>query len=90
MTTYVFRDGRLVEKRHAIPAPRIHVVSDAAEFRSQFDGAIYTSKRRYRAELRARGLIEVGNERAAFEPRPFEPPSAVADIKAAIETARRR
>lgn len=40
------------------------IISDTIEpFRSHADGKMYSSKSRYRADLRARGLIEVGNER---------------------------
>lgn len=42
----------------------LQIISDTIEpFRSMADGKMYNSKSRYRAELRARGLIEVGNER---------------------------
>ena len=41
-------------------------------FISQFDGKEYTSRLAYRAELRARGLIEVGNEvEHLMKPRPL-------------------
>lgn len=72
MTTYVLRDGRLVEKSKA-PDKRGFTMRDDAEIKSQFDGKVYTSKAKYRAELKARGLIEVGNERREFEPRPPPP-----------------
>lgn len=42
---------------------RLHVISDVMEpVRSMADGKTYDSKSRYRAELRGRGYIEVGNE----------------------------
>lgn len=69
--TFVLRDGELVPKHLAAPlgprGPRSHlsrpmVISDGCEFRSMADGKIYTSKAAYRADLRARGLDEVGND----------------------------
>lgn len=32
-------------------------------FRSMADGKVYDSKSRYRADLKARGLVELGNDR---------------------------
>jgi hypothetical protein len=63
-----------------------YVISDYHEpFRSHADGKMYDSKSRYRAELKARGMIEVGNE---SDPRHWgekpEPPSAVDDICQAV------
>lgn len=41
-----------------------HIISDNIEpFRSMADGKVYTSKSLYRGDLKARGMIEVGNER---------------------------
>lgn len=49
------------DNRSELAAPM--VVSDSLDYmESQFDGKRYTSKRRYRAELRGRGYVEVGNE----------------------------
>lgn len=40
------------------------IISDTiAPFRSMADGQMYDSKSAYRADLKARGMIEVGNER---------------------------
>jgi len=47
-------------------------ISDTAEpFKSMADGKVYDSKSRYRAELRARGYEEVGNERTQPKPVPI-------------------
>lgn len=52
------------------------IISDTIEpFRSHADGNIYSSKSRYRADLRARGLIEVGNEKVERKPTPSRPVS---------------
>lgn len=41
-----------------------YVQSDTIDaFRSMADGKVYDSKSRYRQDLKARGLVEVGNER---------------------------
>lgn len=53
--------------RQSSAAPRVHTDSVDA-FRSHADGKMYDSKSNYRRELRARGLVEVGNER--IEPKP--------------------
>ncbi len=90
-TTYVLREGALIDKREAPPlhaggaAP--NVISDAmAPIRSHADGRMYDSKSAYRADLRARGYVEVGNERAAFDRRPtFDPGPVAPDIKRAIQ-----
>lgn len=40
------------------------IISDTiSPFRSMADGKMYDSKSQYRSDLKARGLIEVGNER---------------------------
>lgn len=46
-----------------------HIISDTMEpIRSMADGKMYDSKSRYRGDLRARGLVEVGNERMTQAP----------------------
>lgn len=50
------------------------IISDTIEpFRSMADKRIYTSKSRYRADLRARGMIEVGNEQVQARPTALPP-----------------
>jgi hypothetical protein len=52
---------------------RFYVQSDSIEaFRSMADGRFYTSKSRYRSDLKARGLIEVGNDAQSKAPKPRE------------------
>lgn len=77
MTTYVLRNGKLVEKRLAAPissqhdAP--HVISDTMDAtRNMCDGKYYTSKAKFREVTRAHGCIEVGNEVAAIT-KPRQP-----------------
>jgi hypothetical protein len=50
---------------------RFYVQSDSiAPFVSMADGKPYDSKSRYRADLRARGLTEVGNDSQSKAPQP--------------------
>lgn len=68
MTTYVYRNGKLVDKRYAPPKEGIHgqahyVISDEmAPTRHMADGKYYTSKVKFRQATRAAGCIEVGTE----------------------------
>jgi hypothetical protein len=79
--TYVLRDGELIEKHLAPPPPRgprsslprPYFIGDTVEMKSMADGRMYTSKAAYRADLRARGLVEVGND-TAYVAKP--PPDA--------------
>lgn len=57
-----------VEERPVV-APKVHLISDHCDLKSMADGKRYTSKSRYKAELRARGYEIVGNERPALGPR---------------------
>lgn len=74
MTTYVWRNGELVEKHLA--APRIdsssapNVISDTMDAtRHMASGKYISSKAAFRAETKAHGCIEVGNDPAALRPR---------------------
>jgi len=59
--------------------------------RSMADGQIYDSRSRYYADLKARGLEIVGDERAAVEARSVRPLAAAGpDIKRAFEELRSR
>ncbi len=65
------------------PVPRetrsVHIIGDECELVSQADGKGYTSKSRYRAELKARGMIEMGNDAPKAQPRPYRPVPGVGD-----------
>ena len=54
----------------AKPATSHSVISDEIEKPFWGYGKVQTSKSKWRGELKARGRIEVGNERAAFDERP--------------------
>lgn len=85
MTTYVLRDGELVLKHEA--APRNHgprVITDTMPAMVHpCNGKRYDSKSAFRAETRARGLVEVGNE-TQRDTRRMDLPPLKADIARAI------
>lgn len=73
MTTYVLRNGALVDKRSAPPrrAGRSpHVISDLAPFTTQ-DGTAITSRAALRDYERANGLRQVGSDWTGSERPPF-------------------
>lgn len=74
MTVYVYRNGQLVEKSLAESlhssdnAPS--VISDTMEpMRHMATGRYFTSKRAFRAETKAAGCVEVGNDSSLYKPR---------------------
>lgn len=92
--TYVLRDGACIPKRLAGLPPRgpasglarPMVIGDTCEFRSMADGRVYTSKSAYRADLRARGLVEVGNDSSLSRgPSSYEPANVEQDIARAYD-----
>jgi hypothetical protein len=91
VTTYVIRDGVLIDKTDAAPlhseasrAPGY--ISDHMDpTRHMADGRLYDSKSEFRKATKAAGCVEVGNERL----KPFAPPKLdraerAMDIKRAI------
>lgn len=94
--TWVYRNGRLVEKggpldiappvqRSSLPCPML--ISDIMPECEHVDGKFYTSKSEYRRVTKAEGLIEVGNEK--LNTKPQKTPRAVREkgIEQAIERA---
>lgn len=84
--TYVMRNGKLVDKRRAAPL----VSAGAAPYVIGDDlpgggcihpstGKMMDSKSRFRAETRARGLVEVGNDVRAPR-KPVDMPPVREDI----------
>lgn len=64
MTTYVYRNGKLVEKSKAARWGGLFVISDTMDaMRNHADGKIYDSKAKFRAVTKAAGCIEIGNEK---------------------------
>ena len=87
--TFVMRGGKLVPKSLAAPlnsnSKNYHVISDTMRpMRHPSNGKIYDSKSRFRAETRARGCVEIGNEQP--KPRKFiDMPAVGPDIARAIQ-----
>lgn len=95
MTTYVYRNGKLIEKHLAEPLhidPKFYVISDTMNAtRNHADGKVYDSKAKFRAATRAAGCIEIGNE--TIKPRApvkLSNEQRAMDIKRAIEQLRSR
>lgn len=87
--TYVMRGGKLVPKSRAAPlttpAGRVNVISDTMRpMRHPSNGKIYDSKSRFRAETRARGLVEIGNEQPK-QRKAIDMPPVGPDIARAIQ-----
>ncbi len=77
MTTFVYRNGKLIDKNLAGPrneklGTAAFVISDEmAETRHMATGEYFTSKAKFRQATRAAGCCEVGNETATLlKPRP--------------------
>src|SRR5579885_1401495 len=74
MTTYVMRDGKLVEKRFAAPKGIAFVrgvISDTiTDLVHPANGKKYSSKSAFRATTKAHGMIELGNEKQTDRRRP--------------------
>jgi len=72
MTTYVYRNGKLVDKNMAGPrneklGKASFVISDEMpETRHMADGKHYTSKAKFRQATRDAGCIEIGSETATL------------------------
>ena len=86
---YVHRNGRLVDKATAPPlvsaasGPQV-IGDDMRPMRHPSNGRVYDSKSRFRAETRARGLHEIGNDRLPPR-RDIDMPPVAADIRRAIQ-----
>lgn len=87
-STWVYRDGKMVKR----PLARNHsggvmIISDALpDLVHPADGKRYSSKSRFRAETKAHGLVEFGNERQTR--RTPEMPDPAPAVKQAIERLR--
>jgi hypothetical protein len=66
MTTYVYRNGRLVDKSQAYDEPKLWktgIISDIMEpTKHMASGRVIDSKARFRAETKATGCIEIGDQ----------------------------
>jgi hypothetical protein len=86
-TTYVLRNGELVEKHLAEPLhrgdPTIHVIRDQMDpVRNMADGRMYDSKSVYRRAVHSAGCRIVGNDKVTPSSAPL--PRAGPDIRRAI------
>lgn len=99
--TFVMRGGRLVRKRMARPMPtatghRVHVISDTMPpLKHMGTGRIHDSKAAFRADTRAMGCEEVGNDPAASRDiglKRVEPSMSeiVQDVKRSLQELRSR
>lgn len=86
MPTYVFRDGKVVEKTAETYRDAPYVISDEMpSTRHMADNKFYTSKHKFREATKAAGCIEVGNSPIPPHKRvPLSQAKRVEDIKRAI------
>lgn len=93
-TTYVFRDGALIDRRQAPPVranrsslPCPMVISDQlGDVWNPVNGKTYDSKSKYYGAVKAAGCEIMGNDPAASRiPTRHEAGGVEADIKQAIE-----
>lgn len=76
-TTYVIRDGQLIEKHLAVPFSEVNaptVMGDIEPYQSMVTGEMVTSRSRHRAILKQHNCIEVGNETKYLKAKPVAPP----------------
>ena len=95
MPTFVYRDGKLVEKSQAAPRAGGYVISDEMpETRHMADGRYYTSKKKFRQATRAAGCVEVGDQTSTLlKPRApvrMDPMKRREDIKRTIYELKNR
>ena len=66
MMTYVYRNGKLIDKSQAYDEPKLwktSVISDSmAPIKHHGTGRIHDSKAKFRADTKAIGGVEIGNE----------------------------
>ena len=95
MATFVYRNGKIVDKRKATPREGGYVISDEmAATRHMADGKMYTSKAKFRQATRDAGCIEIGNESATLlkprQPITLDRRKRIDDIRRAIYEVRNR
>ena len=93
MITYVYRNGKVVDKRRSKPRfvanDATFAISDTMDtLQHMADGKMYDSKKAFRAATRAAGCVEIGNEeRTLLTPRkpiPLDPAKRREDIRRTI------
>ena len=100
MTTFVYRNGELIDKRFAPPketkhGDAVYVISDEmAPLRHMADNKMYSSKSKFRQATREAGCVEVGSETATLlkprKPVELNPSKRRDDIRRAIYELRNR
>lgn len=71
-TTYVMRDGELVEKTDYAGVDAPQVISDEMDAtRHMADGKMYTSKQKFRQATKDAGCVEFGNEQLTGKRKPI-------------------
>lgn len=70
--SYIWQDGKLVEKIKA-PVSRMHYVQeDIHPYQSMINGQMITSRSQHKRHLKANRCIEVGNEKMESKPREYK------------------
>lgn len=99
MTTYVIRNGQLIDRNEAPPLVQIFglgpaVISDTmSETRHMANGRYYTSKTEFRKATKAAGCVELGNDSSLLKPRkpvPLDRRKRRDDIKRTIHELKNR
>ncbi len=88
MPTYVYRNGKMIEKSKAPPKSGAFVISDTMNaMRHPITQKLMDSKSQFRAVTRAHGCVEVGNETQRDTRRldNFDSNSRKGDIARAIQ-----
>lgn len=63
MTTYVYRDGKIVPKESAAPTKGgVSIMRDIEPYQNMKDRGWVTSRSQHREFLRRNNFVEVGNE----------------------------
>ncbi len=85
MTVWVYRNGRMVEKRRARPRSVVHIISDhIPDMVHPANGKRYDSKSTFRRVTKDHGYVEVGTEKQADRRRMAHQDHA-ADVMAAAQ-----
>jgi len=62
MTTYVYRNGKIVPKTSAAPKGGVSIMRDIEPYQNMKDRGWITSRSQHREFLRRNKFVEVGNE----------------------------
>ena len=62
MTTYVYRNGKIVPKASAAPKGGVSILRDIEPYQNMKDRSWITSRSQHREFLRRNNFVEVGNE----------------------------